>query len=321
MKRIIFCALLLLLFSTSLLMGESFAEAERIMASAYVEGGTKDTWNLRADADFSLEVYNGVWWVPASILGQSRYTNQQIASIVSVSPFIKKNIIGNLYEAIQLFQIGDFSSDDYSDSMNVRVKDSVNGYNWEKHCPGYYAVEINRGNCSTTANWLNYLIEDDYEEWGTLNFQYADGNGHAVNYIYSEGYYYFIDMTHYRNDFFVLNYALEDGRLSTYRRRVFSIFSYIHKAESPLSYVEYCILQLKEKPVFFYMIKCRETPDLTVDSSITPLHMVIDSSVSENLTVVYIDEKKMTYGFYLNSSEDVNWKEKSRHKFSTRITF
>ena len=52
---------------------------------AYNENDTKDTWNLRDSADFEIRVADDVWWVPANVLGRTRYTNEQIASIVGYS--------------------------------------------------------------------------------------------------------------------------------------------------------------------------------------------------------------------------------------------
>lgn len=127
MKIILYVVLISLLFSCSSMESE-LAEAEKTMASAYVEGDTKDTRNLRENADFSVKVYEGVWWVPASSLGKSRYTNNQIASIVNFSPSVKKAVIGNLYKAIQLYQISDFCSDTKDDWLDVKVVDPVSGY-------------------------------------------------------------------------------------------------------------------------------------------------------------------------------------------------
>ena len=133
MKKIIISLMTLLLLVSCVSLEREIADCVLIMAEVYEEGDTKDTWNLRADADFEVEVYDGVWWVPASSLGSSRYTNKLIASVVSTSPQVKKAVIGNLYEAVQLYQIGDFSSDTDEDSMNVRAYDSDSGYSWEKH--------------------------------------------------------------------------------------------------------------------------------------------------------------------------------------------
>ncbi len=55
---------------------ERIDEEVKIMAEAYDECDTKDTWNLRYGASFEIKVSDGVWWVPASAQGKSLYTNR-----------------------------------------------------------------------------------------------------------------------------------------------------------------------------------------------------------------------------------------------------
>lgn len=290
------------------------------METAYNEGDSRDTWNLRNDADFEIQVADGVWWVPANTLGKTRYTNKQIATIVKENPKVKKKLIGNLYEAIQLYQICDFAEASGSEA-NVREKDSYNGYRWEKHTPGYYAVKLNQGNCATDTNWLIYLLEDDYDEWGTLHYQSADGSGHVINYFFYDGYYYFIDMTHYRNDSFIdARSAVENGAYIAYRNTDF-ISANIHKAISPEAYVNYCLRNFYNPCSFFYMIKGHEVPDITSDKSRTPVHMVFDSKVEKDITILYLDDDKMSYGFYKNNTSNFDWSTKTKHSFGTITEF
>ncbi len=233
---------------------------------------------------------------------------------------MKKAVISNLYEAIQLYQIGDFASDTNDDKMNVKVYNPVSGYSWEKHCPGYYAV-LNRANCSTAANWLIYLLSVNYEDWGTLHYQRANGGGHVINYFISDGYYYFIDMTHYRNDFSLsARSADEDGKYSTYRKTDF-ISANIHKAESPEAYVKYSLDTFTEPPTFFYMISGHEVPDITSDKSGAKVHMILDSSVRKDMNVLYLDTRRMTYGFSSDYAEEVDWSEKNAHPFGSTTSF
>lgn len=321
MKKIILCIVLIVLLVSCSSIESELAEAGKTMASAFVDGDTKDTWNLRENAGFSVKVYEGVWWVPASSLGKSRYTNKQIASIVNFSPAVKKAVIGNLYEAIQLYQVSDFCSDTTDDWLNVKVIDPVNGYLWEKHCPGYYAVTLNRGNCSTSANWLIYLLEDDYKEWGTFYYQKPDGNGHVINYFVYDGFYYFIDMTHYRNDFKPnVRRGVEDGDISTYRKSLF-LSDNIHKAVSIEAYVDYCRKTVLDDRPFFYVIKKQEVSDMTVDMSHKIVKMIFDSSIKDDLQVIYLNFKKISYGFSHNSTSGVNWSGRTRHPFGGRTTF
>ena len=138
----------------------------------------QDLKTLRHDADFELEVYPGVYWVPANALGSSRYTNADIYQMLDASPEDKQQLISTLYEALQLYQIGNFTSSD----DNIRIFE--NGINWEHHKPGYYAVLSNSGCCATDSNWLRYILSSDYEQVGYLATSQRDGGGHVYNYIF-----------------------------------------------------------------------------------------------------------------------------------------
>ncbi len=61
------------------------------------------------------------------------------------SPEEKQAKIGTLYEALQLYQIGNFCSAD----DNVRIPE--NGIDWEYHTPGRSAVINNCGCCATDS--------------------------------------------------------------------------------------------------------------------------------------------------------------------------
>lgn len=315
---LILIATMILVSCATVSLEDQITIAKEKIDLAYNENDTKDTWNLRDSADFEIRVADDVWWVPANVLGKSRYTNEQIASIVNEKPRVKKALIGNLYEAIQLFQICDFSG---ADDDNDGGRDPYLYIWWEKHTPGYYAVYINHGGCATDTNWLIYLLEDDYDDWGTMHFQKSDGSGHVINYFHVDGFYYFIDMTHYRNDFNPnTRSAVEDGNKNTYRNTDF-ILGNIHKASSPEAYVNYCLKEFNTPPSFFYMIKGHEVPDLTDKTKEKPVHMILDSRIKKDFTVIYINEKKMSYGFYLNSSPTPDWSKLSRHPYSAITDF
>lgn len=138
-----------------------------------------DSQNLRRGAAFEVPAADDVWWVPAVILGDTRYTNAEIAAMAAESPEEKQRKLATLYEAVQMFQISGFAEAD----DNVRIRE--NGVNWEHHKPGFHAVRTNEGCCASHANWLNYILRDDYDEVGFLAWSQTDGSGHIINYIRS----------------------------------------------------------------------------------------------------------------------------------------
>lgn len=203
-----------------------------------------DTANLRYNADFEKQVADNVYWVPAKKLGNSNYTNKQIAAMVGNSPEEKQKTIKTLYEALQLYQICGFK--DAND--NLRIKE--NGIDWEHHKPGYHAVRTNEGCCATDSNWLNYILKSDYNEVGFIAFSQTDGSGHIFNYIKDNGYYYIIDLTHYRLDF-LTNSAVESGDLNAYNNSD-CIGGNIHKAKSLEDFVNYYRKAATDPPELFF---------------------------------------------------------------------
>ena len=137
-----------------------------------------NTWNLRSNARFEVEVYNGVYWVPANTLGKTRYTNDEITEFIYDSPEEKASKISNLYEALQLFEMSKFTS--YNDNK----LSTADGLNWE-HCkPGYTAVTSNKGTFSSDTNWLLYILAGDYDEIGAYDLIMTNGDHRVYNYIH-----------------------------------------------------------------------------------------------------------------------------------------
>ena len=190
----------------------------------------RDLTKVRYDADFAVEVYPGVQWVPIRSLGGSRYTNGEIYAMLRSSPQEKQGSITTLYEAIQLYQIGNFhSSDD-----NIVVTDP-DGREWEHHKPGFDAVRTNTGCCASSADWLNYILSGDYEEVGFIAYNQPQG-GHVFNYIKDQNFYYIIDMTHYRTDWNAT--ALETGDLNDHNVND-SVLSSLHRVADLNDFVSY----------------------------------------------------------------------------------
>ena len=267
-----------------------------------------DTVNLRYEAAYEEEVADGVWWVPVRTLGDSRYTNREIAAIAQdCNPEEKQQKISTLYEAIQLFQISNFST-----SMdNVRIREG--NINWEHHKPGYHAVRTNTGCCAAVTSWLNYILSGDYEQTGQFSYSYPDGNGHVFNYIFQDGYYYFIDLTYFQTDF--TDTRTESGSLSEYRNSAF-ISSYLHKAISPEAYVNYIVSSWDNPPPRFFIHEAQDVPPgdgLQVEGRMTAVY-------PEGCNIRIIDGKrpqKLDVQFVTAPEKTPNWDTRSTAKIRT----
>lgn len=153
-----------------------------------------NTGNYDNDAHFRYEVYPGVEQVPVNSLGRSRYTNEQMEVISRLPIGEKRGLIGNLYEAIQLFQVCDFKG-----ALDNRDY-YIGNIHWQAHKPPEMAVLSNEGCCATDTNWLSYFLKNRYDSIGSFCFGHPDQNGHITSCILHRERYYFIDMMMCRRD-------------------------------------------------------------------------------------------------------------------------
>lgn len=271
-----------------------------IDAASVADAPLYDTHNLRRNAGYEIEVAQDVWWVPAVSLGTTKYTNTQIAQHVNDTPEEKQTFVTTLYEALQLFQISNFSSGD----DNVHLNE--NKVAWEHHKPGYDAVRTNTGCCATDSNWLNYLLKGDYPEVGYLAWSQTDGSGHIINYIQYDGYYYFIDLTHYRTDFSE-SCAVESGALSDYAQSDF-ISGNLHKASSVDAYICYILERFSDPPALFFIYQAENC--MPVASVPTQDGMKILYPNNADIRVAYDDEgDNLRYEFVNPPKKQNAWKK------------
>lgn len=255
----------------------------------YSQDQGKDLKTLRYEADFRVEVSPGVYWVPAASLGGSRYSNSEIHGMLSASPEEKQERVSTLYEALQLYQVGNFTpSDD-----NVRIFE--NGINWEHHKPGYHAVRTNTGCCATDSNWLRYILDGDYEEVGFIATSQPDGSGHVYNYILHEGWYYIIDLTHYHASGSPIDTAVEDGDLAGYNATDF-VLGNIHKVQDINDYVLYVQQTFHEPPGL--MLQYTAENVLAVDSlrGDSGVQIVYEDAQGQPIRIIYdVPEDSLTF--------------------------
>ena len=208
----------------------------------------KDIGNYHNEITFETEVFENVYWVPVNALGRTRYTNDEMRSIVQLSVEEKKNKIHNLYEAIQLFQVSGFRG------VFDNTDHWIDNIHWQTHKSPYEAVISNEGCCATDTNWLAYFIEDKYDSIGSFCYANTDRNGHITTYIRQDGYYYFIDMMMCRKDsqkYFCQESGLLDDMLST------EWAGFLYKCKESVDFCKFYIERLKAKkrdiPYCFYM--------------------------------------------------------------------
>lgn len=247
----------------------------------------QDLATLRHDADFEVEVAPGVYWVPASALGGSRYSNMDVYAMLPASPEEKQAAASTLYEALQFYQVGGFMPAD----DNIRLME--NGVNWEHHKPGYHAVRTNCGCCASDSNWLRYMLDGDYDEIGYIATSQRDGSGHVYNYILQDGSYYFIDLTHYHAG---SNYdtGVEDGSLSSYYACDF-LLGNIHRTESVQAYVDYVQQTSGDAPGLMFMYTAENTPAVDGVFMGEQVDILYEEAEGLNIRVIFDDTRDKLY--------------------------
>lgn len=104
---------------------------------------SRDIGQYSNSIQFETEVYDGVCWVPINTLGASRYSGEEMLEISKLPIEERKERIGNLYEAVQLFQLSEFRGT--LDNKNYMI-DSIH---WQTHKSPEEAVLSGEGCCAT----------------------------------------------------------------------------------------------------------------------------------------------------------------------------
>lgn len=165
-----------------------------------------NTINLFCDANFEIEIYPGVYWVPVATLGKTRYTNDVMKSLS-----IESIDLEFPYELIQYLQCVNFVESSDSTIFGERCIE------WQEHISGSLALKMNRGRCASLAGIFTYLLHDKFTTMGTIAIISNSGVGPALNYIIDKGFYYFIDLYTQINSN-VINVPLETGVKSDFVR-------------------------------------------------------------------------------------------------------
>jgi len=161
-----------------------------VMTANFAQKQGFDTFILRKDADFNVELSDGIYWVPANSLGAPEYTRDEVRDIISTGdPEYIKNKINTLYDAIQYFYLSSFRVIRTGEHKDIQS----DGVYWQTHKSGVEALMTNEGDSSGVASLIHYLLEGDYDDVGYLACSYTSGYGNVFNYIKQGDVYYFID--------------------------------------------------------------------------------------------------------------------------------
>lgn len=252
-------------------------------------GDRYNDYTLRYDADFKVNVYKNINWVPSNILGKPKLTREQVSKLVK-DPEILKKSISTVYDAIQYIRSSNFKGTD--DIVFIEE----NGYKWQHYKKGEKAIVTNEGGYASIANMVNYLLKDDYEETGFIHYFQEDGAGYALNYFKHNGKYYIVDFTRYRNDFRYT--AIESGDTKDYYKSDY-IMGNIHEAESLEDYIAYCSKEFTDPAELYTTYVSDSVLPVAVKKVDGYTYICYPADKKETIKVLYDVEKdriKIEYG-------------------------
>ena len=163
----------------------------------------------------------------------------------------------------------------------------------------------NSGCCATDSNWLHYILDGDYDEIGYIATSQRDGNGHVFNYILQDGWYYMIDLTHYRTDWIAT--ATEDGTLDSYYSSD-PILGNIHKTRSPEAYAEYIQATFGDPPGLIVKYTAADVPAVDSVRSQSGIEITYAQMNDIELEILFDDPgDSLTFTFTDAPSQFPNW--------------
>ena len=121
---------------------------------------------------------------------------------------------------------------------------------------------------------------------GFIATSQRDGSGHIYNYIKHDGWYYFMDLTHYRTDWIAT--AVESGDINDYYATDF-ILGNIHKAKTVEAYVNYVQSTFGDPPGLMFRYTAENCLAVTSMPENGGINIVYEDDPNVELNVIFDD--------------------------------
>ena len=96
-------------------------------------------------------------------------------------------------DIVRVLKLKNYADVKYKNSMTIQTKSAADySVDWAGNINAQTAFDRNSGSCASTSHLVNYILKDDFEEQGYVQFVDNDG-GHVFNYFVIDGLYYFCD--------------------------------------------------------------------------------------------------------------------------------
>lgn len=143
----------------------------------------------------------------SQVLGGVTLTADEARALVDATPEQVKEAVKTAGDVL-MYMLAANIQDSHGDKTMC-----IDGNWWHYNMSAKEVMQTRTGNCGSSANLANYLLEGDYDEVGYILQGYYPGNGggHVYNYILQDGKYTIVDYSWYifggyypENDFPVL---------------------------------------------------------------------------------------------------------------------
>jgi len=194
---------------------------------------------------------------------------------------IAMNTLKGMIDAVRYFQKSNFLP--YIDNVDVEK----NGIMWQKHSTLNEAIKNNQGCCASGSQIVNSFLSKHYKHVGYFCFFNEDGNGHITTYVYTGGYYYFVDSIMLRNDSIPF-FQKESKNLDITQCGDFT--GYCYKAKSFSDFIEFyrCQKEIRKQMVpfcFYSREKCTATGLFTLPKKDDVKILFVDKNVNINIKI------------------------------------
>jgi len=128
-------------------------------------------------------------------LTEAEYTYEELEKMIqeddTLDAYAEK--LRTAEDIMRVLKIKHYADVKYKNSMVIQSRSPADySVEWAGNINAQTAFDRNSGSCGSTSHLMNYILRDDFDEQGYVQFVDAIG-GHIFNYFVIDGLYYFCD--------------------------------------------------------------------------------------------------------------------------------
>lgn len=233
--------------------------------------------NVNYFGEFSLPITNKVNWRPVNVLGLPNTSKERLLELKG-NPEALQSEIDSLYEALLYLHLSDWAYEP------VTTVVSDNNLDWRYYGPAEIVIQYNKGTCVGVANFINYVLKDDYDEVGYILMYYVHDSNHVINYILQDGVYYTIDGTAFLNHYDVTGFetGLMDDYIADHPPH------HLHESQTLDDYLDYYQTKtIRPAGLFLSFTATNLYPYTVFWGELNYRRIVFPNDTKNNITIIY----------------------------------